>query len=476
MGNRHVTGTAIAALLAFLSVHARAQIQPQSVIPVAPFDDRPYVSFWGSYDIADPARGTAHGFGGGLSVGKAFSKGLELELLGSYLHFGADKGSGSSGSGLSSLLGGTQSSSGSGAQNIAVGGAGANIYLLDEGATSLQGFYIHGDGTYGKAAAFDLGAGYSIPLASLGPLSDMSLRLEALYHKQGHYDEPVFNIGLKIPIGPRPVAPAPPPPPPPPPPPEATITPVPTPAPMPCEESGDQREVTLSGCKRGDVIVLRGVNFDYDKASLTLNAKALLDQVAHALSSRPDIMAELDGHTDGIGGVAYNQRLSERRAASVKNYLVMQGIAANRLTTRGFGKSMPIADNATAEGRELNRRVELKVVDSAAPDGMSGMAMPSAPGPSGLTAPLMPAADTATSNANAAIGGYAFSPPRIVIARGGTVTWTNNDPMAHTVTFNDTDSGPVRHGASYSRTFDKSGEYAYHCSIHPGMSGTVVVQ
>lgn len=443
------------------------------------FDDRPYVSFWGSYDISDHLRNTGHGVGGGLAVGKPFSNGLEVEVLGSYLHFGAKNSAATNSGLLGGLLGGSTGGQPSSAENIAVGGVGVNLYLTHSGETKLDGFYVHGDAMYGKAALFDLGAGYSIPLASVGPLSDLSLRLEALYHKQGHYDEPVFNIGLSIPIGARPAPPLPPSPPPPPA--DVEVTPVPTPPPPPpCEAPAPGQPMTLDGCKRGDVIVLRGVNFDYDKATLTVNAKALLDQVAHALRSRPDIRAEVDGHTDGIGSVIYNQRLSERRAQSVKAYLVMHGVAANRLTTRGFGKSRPIADNATAEGREINRRVELKVVDATDhPDVV--VAPPIGVGGAGLNPPLLGSAVPANaapqpSSASVSIKGYAFAPAELVVQRGATVTWTNDDDMAHTVSFADGDSGAIRHGASYSRTFDKSGGYDYHCSIHPGMTGKVIVQ
>ncbi len=111
--------------------------------------------------------------------------------------------------------------------------------------------------------------------------------------------------------------------------------------------------------------MLRGVNFEFDKAKLTVNAKALLDPVADALIARPDIKVEIDGHTDSKGSDAYNLKLSDARAASVVAYLVSRGVAADRMTSKGFGESQPVADNATDDGRELNRRVELKITESA---------------------------------------------------------------------------------------------------------------
>jgi OOP family OmpA-OmpF porin len=121
----------------------------------------------------------------------------------------------------------------------------------------------------------------------------------------------------------------------------------------------------MQGCKTGDTIVLRGVNFEFNKSTLTANAKTILDMVGEALTKRTDIKVELDGHTDAKGSDAYNMKLSQRRAQTVRTYLVGKGIEAGRMTAVGMGESAPIADNETDEGRELNRRVELKVLESA---------------------------------------------------------------------------------------------------------------
>jgi OOP family OmpA-OmpF porin len=110
-------------------------------------------------------------------------------------------------------------------------------------------------------------------------------------------------------------------------------------------------------------IVLRGVNFDFDRAVIRPDASVILDEVVSILSGRPDVEVRVEGHTDATGPEAYNQVLSERRAASVRDYLVEQGIAASRLTSAGFGESQPIAANDTREGRALNRRVELQVLE-----------------------------------------------------------------------------------------------------------------
>ena len=132
-----------------------------------------------------------------------------------------------------------------------------------------------------------------------------------------------------------------------------------------CQMPESGQPISLSGCKSGDTIVLHGVNFEFNKAALTLNAKSLLDTVASALVARPDVKVEVDGHTDGKGTDAYNQKLSDARAKSVASYLVAHGVAKDNLSSKGFGKSMPIADNNTDEGREQNRRVEMKILESA---------------------------------------------------------------------------------------------------------------
>jgi OOP family OmpA-OmpF porin len=110
-------------------------------------------------------------------------------------------------------------------------------------------------------------------------------------------------------------------------------------------------------------IVLRGVNFDFDKSEVRPDAAVILDEAVSILSGAPDDQVRVEGHTCSMGPDAYNQGLSERRAASVRKYLVEHGIAASRLTSVGFGESRPIATNDTREGRALNRRVELKVLE-----------------------------------------------------------------------------------------------------------------
>lgn len=106
-------------------------------------------------------------------------------------------------------------------------------------------------------------------------------------------------------------------------------------------------------------LTLEDVNFDYDKATLRPEAVTKLDEAAEALKQWGNVKVEVAGHTDAIGSDAYNMQLSEHRANAVRDYLVGKGIPAERLTAKGYGKSQPVADNGTDEGRFKNRRVEL---------------------------------------------------------------------------------------------------------------------
>ena len=107
------------------------------------------------------------------------------------------------------------------------------------------------------------------------------------------------------------------------------------------------------------IVTLHGPQFDFNKATLKPEGKRLVDEAVKVMKDKPDLHVSVEGHTDSIGSVPYNQKLSERRANAVRDYLVSQGIDASRIATRGFGKSKPIASNDTAEGRAENRRVEI---------------------------------------------------------------------------------------------------------------------
>lgn len=248
----------------------------------------------------------------------------------------------------------------------------------------------------------DVGLGYLHPLRLFG--LDTAVRAEARYrydvqqapHPDDHepapphaYNDLVFHLGLQFALSPRAPEPV------------AAAEPVGVVAVADSDADGVADEVdtcpgtaagatvdaggcpplppaepTIETARAGDTIVLRGVNFESGRATLTTNAKTLLDEVARQLAQRAGLRVEIGGHTDGRGDEAYNQGLSERRARSVQDYLAGQGVDAAQLTAVGYGEAQPVDTNETDEGRERNRRVELKVLEPAAPADPSPPANP----------------------------------------------------------------------------------------------------
>jgi len=112
---------------------------------------------------------------------------------------------------------------------------------------------------------------------------------------------------------------------------------------------------------RGLIVNMSDVLFDTGKSTLRPGAREKLAKVSGIIQSHPGLKLEVEGHTDSVGGDEYNQQLSEKRAEAVRVYLVQQGIAADSITAKGYGKARPVVSNATAEGRQRNRRVEMVV-------------------------------------------------------------------------------------------------------------------
>ena len=351
------------------------------------FDDRFYVAPMGSLTGNRGDSNSTDGWGGGLAIGRVIVPHFGVELVGDYLRYRGK----SLTTPTTGLLCGILSSCPNQVsqlpnQSVYGGGLGLNLYTSP---TDAHGVFLHLDAEGGDRFVYNAGLGFDQPFLDRA----VYLRAELLYHKEADFGaQPLFHLGVRLPFGGlhAPAQPEPPPP--------VAVVPVeqpapapeappPAPAPAPCQPPAPGQPISFEGCKTGDTIVLHGVNFEFNKATLTVNAKTLLDQVADALLARKDIKVEVDGHTDGKGSVPYNQKLSEARASAVMKYLTGRGIDAARMSSKGFGKSMPIADNATDEGRELNRRVELRVTDSGSSSEPSAEGQPGAAPAEAPTAP-----------------------------------------------------------------------------------------
>lgn len=132
-----------------------------------------------------------------------------------------------------------------------------------------------------------------------------------------------------------------------------------------CPDTAPGIEVDVEGCQilfeeEAVVLVLEGVTFETASADLTPEAQAILDGIAAALVANPEIRVRVNGHTDSTGNRDYNVTLSQNRAESVRSYLEAGGVAADRMEAQGFGPDEPVQTNATPEGRQANRRVELE--------------------------------------------------------------------------------------------------------------------
>lgn len=192
----------------------------------------------------------------------------------------------------------------------------------------------------------------------------------------GNLFDYIATLGLQFSFGGRPapvpvavVAP-------PPPPAVVQAPPPPPPAPVDADNDGvlDNRDQCLGtpagtlvdtvGCPQRGSITLQGVNFELNSAELTAGSRPILAGIASDLKRLPRLRVEMQGHTDSSGSDQHNLGLSQRRADSVRMFLVGEGVAAPQVTSRGYGETQPIADNNTAPGRAINRRVVMAVLDN----------------------------------------------------------------------------------------------------------------
>jgi len=220
------------------------------------------------------------------------------------------------------------------------------FYMVGEGGgyTGLSGRLTQTSGGLSAGAGLDIYLTDHIALSIFGRYSRafQAPRPKFLIYQAPNQSDPADaqwatgGIGVKYRFNGPPVAPPPPPP-----------APVAQAAPPPAEKKK---------------IVLRGVNFDFNKWNIRPDARPILDEAISTLKEYKQITLSVEGHTDSIGSAEYNDKLSLRRAKSVADYLEKGGIDAKRMTEKGFGKSQPVASNDTAEGRAQNRRVELKIL------------------------------------------------------------------------------------------------------------------
>ncbi len=200
-------------------------------------------------------------------------------------------------------------------------------------------------GADGSEAFFDAGLGfqtYPFSKSTLGFVYDIRYRWmdEDRFSGSGGLEDVVARVGLVVPFGvTKPVV----------------LPPVEKAPPPPVKPA----EPTLGAERR-----FTDVLFAFDKSDLSSKAMSDLDSAAATINElsnkNPNLRVKVDGHTDWIGTDGYNQALGERRAGAVKNYLVRKGVAADRIDTTSYGESKPVASNETAEGRQLNRRAEVR--------------------------------------------------------------------------------------------------------------------
>jgi OOP family OmpA-OmpF porin len=363
-------------------------------------DRRFYLSPMFSYTKADDDRTTDDAMGGVISIGKKMTSGLNLELTGFLETMDredetvTDDAAVLSGVGLAAMIFPSAT-----LPNL------YGILAVHQAEGKDHPTTPDAAGFKYESTVFDTGIGYLFPLNRLIGF-DATLRAEARYRMDSHHRatagvgdkdefyEGVLNLGLLIPLGSLESAPAPEPEPEPAAPVEAppsdtdgdgvtddldTCPDTPPgaavdekgcpPAPVEregCRAPGAGEAINLEGCATGEAVVLKGVNFETGSSRLTANAKVILNQVADSLAAAPHLRVEIGGHTDAQGSDAFNLKLSDRRAQAAKDYLIARGIDAARLTSKGYGESQPVDTNETADGRELNRRVEMKVLEGGA--------------------------------------------------------------------------------------------------------------
>ncbi|MFO7170879.1 MAG: OmpA family protein [Chloroflexota bacterium] len=224
---------------------------------------------------------------------------------------------------------------------VATSGTESPLQREDGNLAAKVGVGVQGDFSRRVAVRAELATRFDFDTSSYAAESGTDSSGYPHQMEESYFSDVIASLGVIIPLGPEPTKPVAPPPPPPP----AEPAPPPPPAPI--------------------TIDLNGVNFDFDKATLRPDAVQILNEAVEILRRYPELRVEVAGHTDLCGPDAYNQRLSERRAAAVYDYLTSNGIDASRLSGPvGYGESRPLEPTPqTLPGckSEVNRRTELNV-------------------------------------------------------------------------------------------------------------------
>lgn len=303
---------------------------------------RPYASVMYDTPFSDSDRKAKTGLGGSLGFGAAINKYWGWEVGGFY---DGAKGKGTPGASSWREYGGKVdgmfffSRDPSFSPYTAIGVGGMENHRK---ATDNKSFNVFADAGLGFFKYFPIGS------------YDVAFRADARYRwvdakgiPGNHvFGEPVVRVGLVFPFGKRAGAAG------------ASNS------AGASDSAGGNGKADKGGDGADQNRAFENVYFEFDRSDLSDAEKAKLDNDASAINGLtqkyPALKVDLSGHTDWIGTEGYNQSLSERRADTVKQYLTRKGVAADRITTHAYGESKPVADNNTAEGRALNRRVEVK--------------------------------------------------------------------------------------------------------------------
>lgn len=304
-------------------------------------DTRTYIAPSVNYTVADKKWGVDDAIGFAVAVGKPVSESLNLELNANFASHSFKAGSGNSGS-----LDNT------GLSVDALYFFNRNPDFAPYLVAGIGGLNSRATGLNETNFAANAGIGFMKMFSGVGFRSDVRYRYTDNVGSKPSINpgDWIVSAGLVIPLGAAPVAPAPVAAPAPAPAAAPVAAPAPAPAPAP---------VAAPAPVEHTIIKLEGTHFDFNKATLRPTGKAKLDDNAAVLKDHPEIMIDITGYTDSIGSAAYNKKLSEKRAMTVKKYLESKGIAADRMTAKGMGKADPVASNKTKAGRAENRRVEL---------------------------------------------------------------------------------------------------------------------